>query len=67
MELLLPNGQVISVAQLGPDFLILARPMNVEACVGEMVMRVDGVEDRWKVRLPKGARVDETRVAIAGV
>lgn len=60
-------GRQLPIAQLGPDFVIFARPVELPACIGEMVMRVDGEEERWTVRLPHGATVEERRVAIFGV
>jgi len=35
------NGSVIPVAQLGPDFLLLDKPVEHRAGEAEIVMRVD--------------------------
>ncbi len=57
-------GKSLSVAQLGPDFLILEEPSPSEPCVGEIVLRVDGDDERWQVRLPQGSVPTGGRVAI---
>ena len=54
MRLLL-GGRSLTIAQVGPDFLVLEVPQKLPADVGEVVLRVDGHEDRFPVRLPEGA------------
>lgn len=59
---LLLNGQTIPIAQMGPDFLVLARPAEHPPCVADVVLNVDGHEQRWSVRLPEGIRPEQSRV-----
>ncbi len=59
------NGHALPVAQLGPDFLILDTPADIPAEVADIVMSVDGEEERWKVRLPEGLRSSSHRVRIS--
>ena len=42
-----------AIAQLGPDFLILADSAQIEAGHGEIHLSVDGQERHWPVRLPQ--------------
>jgi hypothetical protein len=60
------NGVKLSVAQLGPDFLILAETAAIEARRGEVVLRVDGHESRWLVDLPAGLGAVDERTPIMG-
>jgi len=50
------------IAQMGPDFLILDNPIEHGPCVADVVLSVDGHENRWAVRLPEGIRRDHKRV-----
>jgi hypothetical protein len=64
MELIL-NGTVVSIAQLGPDFLILREPFDHPPSHAELVPSIDGKVRRWAVALPDGVSRDEERVRIA--
>lgn len=59
------NGQVFSIGQLGPDFLILDDPVDHPPAEGEITFSVDGRVRRWLVRLPDGivAGSRDTRIA----
>lgn len=61
---LLVAGKSLSVAQLGPEFLILGEATQLEPCTAEIVLRVDGEDERWQVRLPVGSAPGTPRVAI---
>jgi hypothetical protein len=63
MELRL-NGDVLPIAQLGPDFLILKTPVDHPPAEAEIRMSIDGHEQRWLVRLLEGlsAVVRRTRI-----
>jgi hypothetical protein len=63
MHLML-NGWTLPVAQLGPDFLILHEPVEHPPADAEMSLIVDGHEERWAVRLPKGVCIGEPCVPI---
>jgi hypothetical protein len=62
------NGQVLSVAQLGPDFIIIRNRKDHPPTTGEIAMWIDDYERRWKVNLPEGIRAnqDKTRISYTG-
>jgi hypothetical protein len=62
---LLVNGCSISVAQMGPDFLLLEAPVKHPPGEATMVLQVDQSERRWNVRLPNGISAESKRVEIA--
>lgn len=64
MQLLL-NGFTLSIAQMGPDFLLVNAPVNHAPAAATVVMQVDETERRWKVRLPQGMSAENKRVQIA--
>ncbi len=63
MHLLL-DGQVLSVGQAGPGFLILDTAVNHPPATGRFFLEVDGVERQWEVRLPEGISAASRRVVI---
>ncbi len=60
------NGRVLSIGQLGPDFLILDHPVDLAPGDAEIAMSIDGRKQRWPVRLPDGIATGkpETRIAL---
>jgi hypothetical protein len=58
------GGMSLPVAQLGPDFLLLKRPLDHPANDATLVLCVDGNERQWNVRLPAGISAESRRVAI---
>ena len=62
------NGHVLSIAQLGPDFIMLDGPPDQPPSDGEIAVWIDGRERRWNVHLPDGIRADqdETRISYEG-
>ncbi len=58
MELRL-NGQVLPIAQLGPDFLILTELFDHPPAEAEIMLAIDGQESRWAVRLVRGIATRE--------
>jgi hypothetical protein len=64
---LLVNGDSLSVAQMGPDFLLVDAPINHPPGDACMVLQVDQDERRWNVRLPNGISTKSKRIAIATV
>lgn len=62
------NGHVLSIAQLGPDFIMLDDPPDQPPSDGEIAVWIDGYERRWNVHLPDGIRADqdETRISYDG-
>jgi hypothetical protein len=63
MELHL-DGAVLTVSHLGPDFLILAQPIDHPPTRAEITMSIDGKERRWTVQLPAGLSVASPRARI---
>lgn len=47
MQLLLPGGESLPVAQSGPDFLILEQPLVRPPSAAELVVDVDGSVSRF--------------------
>ena len=48
------RGDVLRIAQLGPDFLILRNTAEYPPCEAEITISIDGDERRWRVYLPDG-------------
>ena len=48
------NGRILPIAQLGPDFLILAQPAGHPPAEAEITLSIDGHVQRWAVYLPYG-------------
>ena len=59
------NGQVLKIAQIGPRFLMLDHPISYPPSEAEVLMSVDGREERWRVRLPDGISVVARTTAIS--
>jgi hypothetical protein len=65
MELRL-NGDILPIAQLGRNFLILTSPINHPPAEAEIRVSIDGHERRWWVRLIEGVSTSRLRTKIAG-
>ncbi|HWD92675.1 MAG TPA: hypothetical protein VG938_10025 [Verrucomicrobiae bacterium] len=59
------NGNSNSVAQMGPDFLLLDAPFDHPPSNASVVLQVDESERRWNVRLPQGISSNSKRVIIS--
>jgi len=64
---LILNGRTLSVGQLGPDFLVLDHPAEQPAGTADILMSVDGREQRWSVQLPEGLRLGQRRARISSL
>jgi len=64
---LLVNGQVLAIAQLGRNFLVLETSTEHPPTQAEILVTVDGNEKRWTVRLPNGIGPGQKRVLLAKV
>ncbi len=62
MQLLLPGGESLSVAQSGPDFLILEQPAIRPPTPAELVVEVDGSVSRYPCFLANGISGDKVTV-----
>jgi hypothetical protein len=61
------NGHALSIAQMGPDFLLLDEPIDYPAGIAQVLLSVDGHEARWAVRPPEGIRLGEKRVSVSNI
>ena len=60
------NGDCLSVAQMGPDFILVDEPFDHPPTDdASLLLRVDDSERRWPVRLPDGISASSKRIAIA--
>jgi hypothetical protein len=59
------NGSILSVAQLGPDFIVLRTPVDQPPVEAEMTLWIDGHEDRWPVWLDDGISAGQPRTRIS--
>jgi hypothetical protein len=55
------NGHILSIGQLGPDFIILRDPIDHPPAEAEIAMSIDGREKKWRVRLPEGIAAARAR------
>lgn len=63
MELCL-NGHVLSIGQLGPDFIFLDETPAHPPSEAEISLSIDGEESRWTVHLPDGIVAGRSRTRI---
>jgi len=61
---LLINGSSLPIAQMGPDFLLLDKPIDHPPGEATIVLSVDADERRWQVRLPEGLSARCERAAM---
>jgi len=67
MQLRLPDS-VLDIAQIGPDFLVLAEPHKYHRpCRGLVSLSIDGVEERFQTFLPVGIQLGAGRVPITSL
>lgn len=64
---LLVKGDVMPVAQMGPDYLFIDSPVDHQPGEATVVLNVDESESRWKVWLPNGISVTSEKVSIAAL
>jgi len=62
---LIINGSSISIAQMGPDFLLIEGRHDHPPGPATIVLQVDDTERRWQVNLPDGISKASTRVALS--
>lgn len=61
---LIVDGHSYDVAQVAPEFLILDTAMEIPAGPAELVIRLDGRENRRQITLVDGADGISTRIRI---
>jgi hypothetical protein len=60
------NGENFSVAQMGPDFIILEdRQLALPPCDAEVILELDGVPPHFQFRLPEGVPAARRRTPVA--
>ena len=59
------NGQILPIAQLGPEFVILRHPTDHLPAMAEVFVSIDGNEKRWPVYLTEGIKTSERRTLIS--
>jgi hypothetical protein len=64
MELLV-NGSSIGITHMGPDYVLIESPTDHPPGDASIVLKVDGSQTRWNVRLPEGISKGSKRVALA--
>ena len=66
VEMFLDIGGVRhDVSHMGPEFIILAKPVNCPPCEGIVGLTVDGRLKQWSVSLPDGISQATSRVKTA--
>ncbi|HSI14025.1 MAG TPA: hypothetical protein VK961_18400 [Chthoniobacter sp.] len=58
------DGQMFSIGQLGPNFLLLRHPVDHPPVTAILFLSIDGLEREWQVSLPEGISASSRRVAI---
>jgi len=59
------DGVRHDVSHMGPEFIILAHPVNLPPCEGVVGLTIDGRLRQWPVRLPDGLSQNVSRVRTA--
>ena len=52
------------VAQIGPDFMIVAESIELPPITAELIVQIDGQEKRRRLYLPNGVQKTVTRTPI---
>lgn len=58
------GGHVLSIGQLGPDFIILREPTDHPPTDAEIAVSIDARERRWNVHLPDGISAAKPKTRI---
>jgi hypothetical protein len=61
---LLVDDRVISVLQMGRDFLLVQECLELPATDATLVLRIDDFQRSWAVQLPEGMSAKSNRVRI---
>ena len=64
MHLLL-DGRILSVGQLGPDFLLLREPFDLPPANATLDLTIDDSHRSWPIRLPNGISAHSKHVPIS--
>lgn len=58
------NGHILSITHLGPDFVVVERPIDHPPCEAEISVSIDGCTSRWQVELPDGLATGQSESRI---
>jgi hypothetical protein len=58
------KSERLAIAQMGPDFIILRKPTEFQPGYGELVVQIDGDEQRRAIYLPDGAHSTDERIRL---
>jgi hypothetical protein len=61
---LIVGGRSVELSQVAPEFLIVQHPENLAPCQAEVIVRVDGDENRRRVFLVDGISASSARVRV---
>jgi len=59
------DGRVVSLAQTGPEHIMVREPIDLPPCDAEVIVNVDGREHRSRVWLVDGMSKDSRQVKIS--
>jgi len=59
------NGHTLTIGHLGPDYLVVDKPIDYPTADAEISISVDEKEDRWQVRLTDGLSASQPRSRIS--
>ncbi|HEX2100962.1 MAG TPA: hypothetical protein VHF69_09875 [Candidatus Synoicihabitans sp.] len=62
---LIVGSKNLAVAKVGPDFIVLKEPAHLKPSHAELVVEIDGIEDRSSIFLPDGVSASDERTRIA--
>lgn len=62
---LIVGSKRLPVAKVGPDFIVLKEPIHLNPSRAELIVEIDGVEDRSSIFLPDGVTASDERTRIA--
>ena len=61
---LIVSGRCVGLSQVAPEFVIVQNPENLAPCQAEVIVRVDGDENRRRVFLVDGISALTPRVRV---
>jgi hypothetical protein len=66
MELRL-DGQVVPIAQMGPDYIVVEQPFDHSPAEADVLLRIDESESVWRVWLVEGISAKRQKTMIEAV
>lgn len=62
---LLLDGAMLPASHLGPDFIVLKNPADHPPSRAEILVAIDGEEQRWSVQLVDGVSREQLKIRIS--